>query len=45
MESVIYNRVCNGKGIGDRDGNCKKITIAVFAMVKLLSLVLKLQIN
>lgn len=30
------NRVCNGKGIGDSDGNCKKITIAVFASGKII---------
>ncbi len=30
------NRVCNGKGIGDSDGNCKKITIAVFKSGKII---------
>lgn len=32
IESGICNcsKMCNGKGTGDGDGNCKKITIAVF---------------
>ena len=32
IESGICNcsKLCNGKGVGDGDGDCKKITIAVF---------------
>ena len=32
----ICNRICNGKGKGDYDGGCKKITIAVFASGKII---------
>ena len=34
------NRICNGKGLGNGDGDCKKVTIAVFMMVKRSLLVL-----